>query len=329
MQEQIIIKILQELPLEMQSDMRDKLRLILDDYDIQPKTKALALNSDMSQYIAMYMATRKLDGLSDKTLQEYRIKLEIFSSWVPLNIEQVTTMDIRKFLAQYSQERNLKNSSLNGFQTVIKTFFGWLADEEYITKSPAKKLQPIKHEKRTRKSLSAEELERLREDGCKTARDRAILEMFFSTGGRVSEIRQIDIDKINWHENSVSVIGKGNKERTIFFGDKAKMYLKRYLAERGISEEKALFIAERRPYRRLSVRSLQTIINTIGVNAGFEQSIFPHLLRHTMATLGYKSGIELPIIQELLGHSSPATTQIYAQLDKGIAQQAHKRHMQI
>ena len=333
MQEQVIIKIIGQIALQEptidQNQLRDTLREILDDYEILPKTKALALNSDMTQYIMMYLATRKLDGLSDKTLQEYRIKLNNFASWVPLNIDKVTTMDLRKFLAQYGQERKLKNSSLNAFQTVIKTFFAWLEDEEYIPKSPAKKLQPIKHEKRTRKSLTAEQLERLREDGCRDARDRAILEMFFSTGGRVSEIAQIDIDKINWHENSVNVIGKGNKERTVYFGEKAKMYLKRYLAERGISQEKALFIAKIKPHGRLSTRALQSVINDIGERAGFEISIFPHLLRHTMATLGYKSGIELPIIQELLGHNSPATTQIYAQLDKGIAQQAHKRHMQI
>lgn len=299
MQEQIIIKILQELPLDIQSEMRDKLRLILDDYEIQPRTKALALNGDMQKYIMLYLATRKLDGLSEKTLQEYRIKLNIFSSWVPLN----------------------------AFQTVVKTFFNWLEDEDYIVKSPARKLKPIKHDKRTRKSLTAEELERLRADGCRSARDRAILEMFFSTGGRVSEIQQIDIDKINWTENCVSVIGKGNKERMIYFSDKAKLYIKKYLAERGLQAEQALFISSIKPHGRLSVRAIQQSINQIGVNAGFSNSVFPHLLRHTMATLGYKSGIALPIIQELLGHNDPSTTQIYAEMDKTTVKEAHRKHM--
>lgn len=333
MQEQIIIKILGQMALDEptidQGKIRDTLRRILDDYEIQPKSKALALNSDMRNYIGMYLATRKLDGLSKITLREYSIKLQIFSDWVPLNVDQVTAMDIRKFLAQYGKERGLKNSSLDAFQTVIKTFFNWLEVEDYIQKSPARKLKPIKAEKRTRKALTSEQLELLRLDGCKTTRDRAILEMFFSTGGRVSEIQQIDIDKINWQENSINIIGKGNKERTVYFSDKARLYIKRYIAERGILSTQALFVSERKPHDRLSVRALQTIINQIGANAGFEISIFPHLLRHTMATLGYKSGIALPIIQELLGHESPSTTQVYAELDKGTVKEAHRKHMSI
>lgn len=331
MQEQIIIKIIGQVALQEpqidQNRLRDTLREILDKYEIQPRTKALALNGDMQKYIMLYLATRKLDGLSEKTLQEYRIKLNIFSSWVPLNVADVTTMDIRTFLAQYGQEKALKNSSLNAFQSVVKTFFNWLEDEDYIVKSPARKLKPIKHDKRTRKSLTAEELERLRADGCRSARDRAILEMFFSTGGRVSEIQRIDIDKINWTENCVSVIGKGNKERMIYFSDKAKLYIKKYLAERGLQAEQALFISSIKPHGRLSVRAIQENIRQIGVNAGFSNSVFPHLLRHTMATLGYKSGIALPIIQELLGHNDPATTQIYAEMDKTTVKEAHRKHM--
>lgn len=329
MQEEIIIKILLELPLEYQSAMRNKLREILNDYEIQPKTKALAVNSNMDKFIMLYLATRRLDGLSEKTLREYSYKLNNFCSWVPLNIEDVTTMDIRKFLAQYQQERGLKNSSLDALQTVIKTFFNWLETEDYIQKSPGRKLKSIKSEKRTRKSLSSEQLEILRSDGCKDLRDRAVLEMFFSTGGRVSEIQQIDIDRINWNENSISVIGKGNKERTMYFSDRAKVHIMRYISERGNSNEKALFISSIQPHRRIAIKSLQKIINNIGINAGFEISVFPHLLRHTMATLGYKAGLELPIIQELLGHESPQTTQIYAELDKESVKEAHRRHMDI
>lgn len=329
MQEEIIIKIVLELPLEYQSAMRNKLRVILNDYEIRPKTKALAVNNNMDKFIMMYLATRRLDGLSQKTLSEYRYKLNNFCSWVPLNIEDVTTMDIRKFLAQYQQERGLKNSSLEALQTVIKTFFNWLEIEDYIQKSPGRKLKSIKSEKRTRKSLSSEQLEILRSDGCKDLRDRAVLEMFFSTGGRVSEIQQIDIDHINWNENSISVIGKGNKERTMYFSDRAKVHIMRYISERGNSEEKALFISSIQPHRRIAIKSLQKIINNIGINAGFEISVFPHLLRHTMATLGYKAGLELHIIQELLGHDSPQTTQIYAELDKDSVKEAHRRHMDI
>lgn len=329
MQEELIMKVLQLIPLEEQSSLRDKLRVIFDDYEISPKEKSLALNSDMQRYIILYLTTRKLDGLSEKTLSEYSYKLRVFSEWVPLDIKDVTTMDIRKFLIQYQQEKKIKASSLNSIQTVISTFFNWLEIEDYISKSPARKLNPIKTEKRTRKSLTSEQLEKLRADGCKTERDRALIEVLFSTGGRLSEVSQIDVDKINWNDGSVSVIGKGNKERTVYLSEKAKFYVKKYIDSRPKTDCKALFITERLPYKRLGNRSIQVSLNKIGKNAGFNSSVFPHLMRHTMATLGYKSGMDLPVIQSLLGHQDPSTTQIYAKLDTSVVMHAHSKHMVI
>jgi len=294
---------------------------------VQPRSTALALTCDVHQKIDYFLASKQLDGIAMSTINGYRYRLNIFASWVPVDVDKITIIDLRKFLTGYALEKNLKACTLNLYQATLRTFFGWLEDEDYVVKSPAKKLKDMKTEKRTRKHLSIKELEVLRTDGCKTIRDRAILEMFFSTGGRVSEIAQINIDKINWTDNSIQIIGKGNKERTIYFSEKAKVHIVKYLAERGIQSNQALFVAGKIPHGRLSVKSLRNEIHEMGVRAGFERNIFPHLLRHTMATLGYKAGIPLPIIQELLGHTDASTTQQYAVLDQGVLQAEYKKHM--
>ncbi|MBW8383944.1 MAG: tyrosine-type recombinase/integrase [Youngiibacter sp.] len=329
--DEVIVKILSKTTLAMPETDQGRLRTILEsvlsDYDITPMTRALAVRSDMPDHIAMYLATKQLDGHSKATIHRQGNVLRIFSEWVPLNVRDVTLMDIRKFLAQYSTERNLKMSSLDGYQSVIRTFFTWLENEDYIEKSPGRKLKAMKVDKRTRKALTSTELEMLREDGCKTSRDRALLEMFFSTGGRLSEITQLDIDKIDWSNNCVSIIGKGNKERMIYFTDKTKIYLKRYIMDRGILDHQALFVGERLPHARLGSRAIEKIIGQLGVNANLGKPIYPHLLRHTMATLGYKAGIPLPVIQELLGHEDASTTQIYAEIDKETVKFEHRKHM--
>jgi len=329
--DEVIVKILSKTVLEMSETDQAKLRAIIEevlyDYEIKPVSKAIAIRSDLPEYIKMYMAMKMLDGYSKTTLRRQDSVLQIFAGWVPLNASDITLMDIRKFLAQYGTEKNLKRSSLDGYQSVIRTFFSWMEDEDYIAKSPAKKLKSMKVDKRTRKSLTSTELEILREDGCKTPRDRALLEMFFSTGGRLSEIVQLDIDKIDWSNNCVSIIGKGNKERMIYFTDKTKLYLKKYLRVRGILSHQALFVGERKPYARLGIRAIEKIIGKLGVNANLGKPIYPHLLRHTMATLGYKAGIPLPVIQELLGHEDASTTQIYAEIDTETVRFEHRKHM--
>lgn len=296
--------------------LRDIIESALYNYEIQPKTTALVVCADMNEKIVLYLATKKLDGLSDKTLKNYALHLRRFSNYFQKDVADITTMDIRMFLADLVKYKNIKNSTLETEKSIIKSFFVWLENEDYIVKSPTRKIKATKTEKRVRKSLSAEELELMR-DACNTNRQRALLEFTFSTGGRLSEITQINIQDINWSERSVNIIGKGNKERTIYFSPKAKIYLQKYFCDRQANQmtNDALFVSQRKPFGRLGNRAVEKEIGHISVLAGFDKVVFPHLLRHTFATLGHKAGMPLNVLQELMGHSNPGTTQIYAALD--------------
>lgn len=312
----IIAEVTDQFPEVDGNALRDIIESALYNYEIQPKTTALVVQSDMNEMILLYLATKKLDGLSDKTLANYALHLRRFSNYFQKNVADITAMDIRMFLADLVKYKNIKNSTLETEKSILKSFFVWLENEDYIVKSPTRKIKSTKVEKRVRKSLTAEELELMR-DACNTNRQRALLEFTFSTGGRLSEITQINIQDINWNDRSVSIIGKGNKERTIYFSPKAKIYLQKYFNDRQANQmtNDALFVSQKKPFGRLGNRAVEKEIGHIAEQAGFDKVVFPHLLRHTFATLGHKAGMPLNVLQELMGHSNPGTTQIYATLD--------------
>ncbi|MGM0807477.1 MAG: site-specific tyrosine recombinase/integron integrase [Bacillota bacterium] len=280
------------------------------------------IHPDLEEKIKMYIAAKQLEGLSHLTLDGYKIELRIFANKVKKRTTDITTADIRVFLSQFGQ---LKLSSLSKKLSVLKSFFSWLTSEELIHRDPTTKIKPPKKEKRLPKALSIEELEMLRE-ACKTVRQRAFLEVLYATGCRLSEIHGLNRKDINDQSMSCKTVGKGNKERELFFSYKAMFHLRKYLLNRTDTEE-ALMITERKPYRRLSKRSIQEEIKKIANNAGLEKRISPHTLRHTFATLLLNNGADIVGVQQLLGHESPSTTQIYAVLSDERKREQHKKYL--
>lgn len=328
LKEEVIIKILGKTTLECpevdQHVLRGILEEVLYNYEVQVACTALVVANDIQDKLILYLATKKLDGLSDLTIYNYKLHLVRFSNFMRKNIEDINAMDIRMYLATLSKETGIKNTSLATEISILKSFFNWLETEDYIVKSPMKKIKQTKVPKMLRNSLSVEELERLR-DSCKTLRQRAIVEFLFSTGCRLSEVTHININDLNWGNYSLKVIGKGSKEREVYFSPKAKLYLQKYLNSRK-DNTPALFVTERKPHTRLGNRAIQKEIKTIASNAGFDKSIFPHLLRHTFATLALRSGAPLTAIQKLMGHSDPATTELYAHINQDTIQEEYKKH---
>jgi integrase/recombinase XerD len=208
-------------------------------------------------------------------------------------------MDLRMFLSQRC--KGMKSSSINAQISILKSFFGWLQMEEYIPKNPTLILKQTKEPKRVRRAMTDEEVELLKQ-ACITEREKALIEFLISTGCRLSEVVKINKEDINWHEMSLFVIGKGDKERKVYFNIKAKILLKKYLESRNDCNS-ALFVTIRE-------------VDKIAERAGFEKSIFPHLFRHSFATQKLNSGMPLPVLQHIMGHESPATTQIYAELSE-------------
>jgi integrase/recombinase XerD len=301
--------------------LRVKVAAILAAYDIKP-AKILISHPDIAEKVKLFLAAKRLEGLSPSTLAGYGIELRIFGSHFQKPVKEITTSDIRDFLSRFE---GLKLSSLARKLSVLKSFFSWLADEEMIDKDPTRKIKPPKTEKRLPKALSIEELEMMREM-CKTTRERAMVEVFYATGGRLSEIQQLDRQDIDWVEKSSKVLGKGNKEREVFLSVKASYHLKKYLSSRE-DDNSALFVTERKPHRRLSKRGIQREFKIIAARAGIKKRVHPHVMRHTMATLTLNNGADLVAVQELLGHVDPGTTQVYAQLSNERKKESHRRYL--
>ncbi|GLC32931.1 site-specific tyrosine recombinase/integron integrase [Clostridium omnivorum] len=322
--EEVIIKIIGKTSLEYpmidQQKLREILYLSFHNYNVLPIEKSLVA-SDVEDRIMMYLAVKKLDGLSAKTLKNYKLELFKLSNTIIKPVNLITTNDLRYYLA--IRGKNLKSTSLSTVISYLKSFFDWMHQEEFIERDPTRKIKQPKKEKRLRHALTIDEIERLR-DACNTVRQRALLETLYATACRLSEIKDLNIDDINFSTLTTRVIGKGNKERIVYLNAKSKLYLQKYLNTR-TDKNSALFVSTKHPYGRLGVRAIEREISKIGEQAKIQKQIYPHILRHSFATHALASGMTLDIIQRILGHSDPATTQIYSALNDTAVQQEYKK----
>jgi integrase/recombinase XerD len=326
LKEDVIIRILSKAVEFLAQDEAVQLRNIIEEelynYELQPAENAIVIYEGIPEKVILFITTKKLEGLSEKTLKSYSQHLTRLSKIVQKRIEDINVIDIRRYLAQYAST-GVKNSTLNTEMSILRSFFNWLEAEDYIFKSPMKKIKPTKKEKRIRKALTQEELEMLRL-ACKTQREKAMVEFFYSTGCRLDEVYKLNKQDIDWNRDQVNVIGKGNKERTVFLNARAKVHLWKYLESRKDKNE-ALFVSSRLPFGRLGHRGYQKIFNELGDAAGIIKSVHPHLLRHTMATTAVNNNASIQAVQRMLGHTNPSTTQIYADLNTDEIQMNHKK----
>lgn len=310
--EEFITKFLGKFTLEYPQIDQLKIRSLiyesLNNLEVVTVNKSITL-SDMEEKIHYYVSVKKLEGLSVNTIKNYLYVLNKFSRTINKPVRSITTNDIRMYLSL--DTANNSNTTINSKQSILKSFFEWLDLEELIDKNPAKKLKPIKVPKRLRKSLTIEELELLR-DACISLRERAVIELIYATGCRVSEVVKLNKSDLNFIDNSILVIGKGNKERIVYFSPKTKVHLNKYLNMR-VDNSPALFVSTKLPYERVGKRTIERVVKAIAERAGIDKKVFPHLIRHTTATIAHQSGASLTTIQHILGHSNPSTTQIYAE----------------
>ena len=310
--DEVIIKMVGKLTLEFTDINQLKVRKIIEEvlykYDVIPQEVGLVV-SDVEDKLQIYLAVKKLDGLSIRTLKNYNYNLIKFSDMLRKPLATVTTMDLRMFLA--NRCKKMKPSSTNEQIFILKSFFGWLFTEEYIPKNPTTKLKQIKMPSRLREALNTDEIEILRQK-CENIREKSLFEFAYSSGCRLAEIVSINKDDIDWNNKILKVIGKGNKERVVCFNTKAKYLLQEYILSRN-DNNCALFVSSKGEHERLGGRSIERIIGIIADRAKLGKAIYPHLLRHSVATHLLAAGMALHNVQALLGHSDPKTTQIYAE----------------
>lgn len=298
---------------------------IISNYHVERKTPE-NLSNDFADKVNLYLSARGLEGYSDKTLEGYARELRLFDDFTNKPAIQVSTPDIRKYLS--SNEKWQPGTVANKL-TIIKAFYKWCVDEEILLRNPANKIQPPKQPKRLPKGFSHSEMEMIRQ-GCRDSRDRALVEVLYSTGCRISELSSIKTEQIDWHRTCITVIGKGDKERIVYLNARAIFYLKAYLKDRDYADDDCeyLFTTSNRPYRRLSNDAIRNAFKSMQERTWVKGSVYPHRFRHTMATNAMENGIELGDLQQLLGHEKPETTLRYAAVSEERKHQAHKRFIQ-
>ena len=287
----------------------EQIAAILEDYRI---TRESGREGGLEKRIAVFLAAKKIDGLSPKTLKNYREMLEAFAARVDKPAGKISADDIREYVGYLVEKRRLKDSSVQTHINTLRSFFGWLDAEDIIKKNPMRKIKSLKIDRaKARRPLTAEQLERLR-DGCGTYKEKALVEFLVSSGCRLGELVGIQVNAVDWQGRSVVVLGKGGKERTVYFSVRAKLMLQEYLSRRKGGE--ALFASSRAPYEAMKPRAVEKVLQKIGERAGEARRVHPHLMRHTFASNALNAGMDITIIQHLLGHTDPKTTLIYAEL---------------
>ena len=309
--------------LENQNKVIDILYRLLKDKELISTSKSLVVynNSDKINY---YLQSKMIEGLSQKTIQNYKSILDTYDKVIGKPIDKVTIFDVKNYIITLSKDH--KNTSINTIISTIKSLYTFLHNEGIIQNNPISGIKLMKTPKQLRSSLTIEEVEKMR-IACDNIRDRALFELMFATGCRLSEIQKMNISDIDFITKSIKVLGKGNKERIVYFNDKAKLYLNKYLKTR-IDDSDALFVGKRKPYKRIGNRAIENIIKKIKDNSDINRNdVCPHLLRHTMATISVNAGIKINSLQKLLGHENISTTQIYAETNMNLVKNEYDQKM--
>lgn len=306
-----------------------ELQVFASNYDInQRETHVVPYQSNIPDCYRVYMVAKKIEGMSPESMKTYNFYLTDFFEHINRPFEQVTTNDIRIYLYETQKRTGISNRILDGKRLVINTFMDWCWKEGYIPNNPCASIKPIKFEEKPREPLSNMELEIVR-DACENYRDKAMIELFYSTGCRLSEMVNLKISDIDFTSKEVHLFGKGSKHRTSYLNAKAEYMLKKYFElerpKESISD--SVFVIFRKPYNEMHKESIYARIKAIQKRSGIERSLFPHLLRHTMATDALNRGMNVAEVKEILGHEKLDTTMIYAKISHDSVKFNHKRYI--
>lgn len=276
-----------------------------------------------TEKLKIFLDAKKVEGRSEKTINRYSYILERMIYDIGVPIEQIDTANIRAYLMS-NKDRGLSDSSLEGIRSVASSFFGWLWKESLIKTNPCANIGAIKCQKKIRLPYSAVDIEKLK-DGCTTLRDKAIICFLLATGARISEVCALNKDDINFRDLECKVLGKGNKERTVYFDAVTSMTLQSYFENRSDKSE-ALFVAQKEPHNRLDPHSIRGILKEIEDVTGVE-NVHPHRFRRTLATNLINHGMPVQEVAMILGHENINTTMKYVFIDKAGVKNSYRRYM--
>lgn len=274
--------------------------------------------------IDSFISSKQVEGCSERTIKYYKEIIEKFVNSFDKSIKQISTNEIRNYLSNYKDNSSCGSTTIDNIRRVLSSFFSWLEDEDYIIKSPVRRIHKIKTAVVVKEVLTDENLERLRNE-CENIRDLSLIELLISTGMRVGELVNLNINSLNFEDRSCIVLGKGNKEREVYFDAKTKLHLKEYISKRNDSND-ALFVSMREPHQRLSISGIELIIRTLGINSNINK-VHPHKFRRTLATMAIDKGMPVEQVQKLLGHVKIETTMNYALVNQSNVKISHRRYI--
>lgn len=274
------------------------------------------------EYLTLFLEAKNMEGCSKRTLIYYKTTIDHLFKNIHLPVRKMTTEIIRSYLVDYQCINNCSKVTVDNVRRNISSFFSWLEEEDYILKSPMRRIHKIKTKKSVKKIITDEEIEKLR-DGCKNIRDLAMVDLLYSTGMRVGELVRINREDIDFDERECIVFGKGDKERKVYFDAKTKIHLKKYLEQRK-DNNPALFVSLIAPYNRLNISGVEIRMRELGKVLNIDR-IHPHKFRRTMATRAIDKGMPIEQVQKILGHSQIDTTMQYAIVNQNNVKSSHQK----
>ena len=276
------------------------------------------------QLLDNFLAAKRIEGCSEKSLTYYRATIETMIAKVKKNVREMETDDLRTYLTEYQREKNSSKVTVDNIRRILSSFFSWLEDEDYILKSPVRRIHKVKATLTIKETYTDESLEKMR-DSCEELRDLALIDMLASTGMRVGELILLNRDDINFEERECVVFGKGSKERMVYFDARTKIHLQNYLQER-TDDNPALFVSLRAPHERLKIGGIERRLRELGKRLKIEK-VYPHKFRRTLATMAIDKGMPIEQLQQLLGHKRIDTTLQYAMVKQSNVKLAHRKYI--
>ena len=297
----------------------------LDGLDITlAATSEESVRKANTELLSAFISAKKIEGSSAKTLAYYENTIVKMFCTTKKPVAEITTNDIRNYLAEYQEERHLSKVTVDNIRRIFSSFFSWLEDEDLILKSPVRRIHKVRTDTLVKETITDEQLEQLR-DSCTEIRDLALIDLLASTGMRVGELVRMNRNDLNFHERQCIVFGKGNKEREVYFNARTKIHLQQYLDSR-TDTNPALFVSLSKPYNRLTISGVEVRLRTIGNSIGLNR-IHPHKFRRTLATMAIDKGMPIEQVQCILGHVKIDTTLHYAKVNQLNVKMSHRKYI--
>ena len=326
MKEQLISLVQQQMLPYLNNEQLSKLRAAMEYclHGLEITETDQPQEQEQPNAVAAFIAAKRIEGCSEKTLTYYRKTIEAMTAGIGKTPQQITTDDIRQYLTAYQVQRKSSKVTIDNIRRIFATFYSWLEDEDYIVKSPVRRIHKVKTAKVIKDTYTDEALELMR-DNCGTLRDLAIIDLLASSGMRVGEMVALNRDDINFNERECVVFGKGSKQRLVYFDARTKIHLQNYLDSRTDSDP-ALFVTLRAPFQRLQIGGVEARLRELGKRLLIPK-VHPHKFRRTLATSAIDKGMPIEQVQQLLGHQKIDTTMHYAMVKQQNVKLAHRKYI--